>query len=49
MGKGTCTSFGEIQEARDVIGKTNLESLLSTRETIDVELKDLMDERTEPD
>lgn len=33
---------------RDVIGKTNLEDLLSTRETLDVELKELMDERTEP-
>ncbi len=33
---------------RDVIGKTDLEDLLSTRETLDVELKSLMDERTEP-
>lgn len=33
---------------RDVIGKTNLDDLLSTRETLDVELKELMDERTEP-
>ncbi|WDL98460.1 slipin family protein [Alicyclobacillus sp. ALC3] len=33
---------------RDVIGKTNLENLLSTRDTLDVELKALMDERTEP-
>lgn len=33
---------------RDVIGRTNLEDLLSTRETLDLELKNLMDERTEP-
>lgn len=33
---------------RDVIGRTELEDLLSTRETIDKDLKDLMDERTEP-
>lgn len=33
---------------RDIIGKTGLEDLLSTRETIDIELKQLMDERTEP-
>lgn len=33
---------------RDVIGKTDLADLLSTRETIDLELKTLMDERTEP-
>ncbi len=33
---------------RNVIGKTNLDNLLSTRETIDLELKELMDERTEP-
>lgn len=33
---------------RDVIGRTNLEDLLSTRETLDLELKSLMDERTEP-
>lgn len=33
---------------RDVIGRTELEDMLSTRETVDVELKRLMDERTEP-
>jgi regulator of protease activity HflC (stomatin/prohibitin superfamily) len=33
---------------RDIIGRTNLEDLLSTRETLDMELKNLMDERTEP-
>lgn len=32
---------------RDIIGKTNLEDLLATRETVDIELKALMDERTE--